>query len=157
MEEPVNITSELKEKFDSVNKSLSDACKLALKQPILGKQFVVFSDASIRTAGYALIIGDNPDKKNSQSGKHTPLWRLAPKFSSPRNPKTPYTQMNFWQSTWPFYSLHTFSGKQQSQQFFWQTKYPSHISSKQNLFRQPFGMQVNMCCNLISKYYILLV
>ena len=35
-EVPINITSELKETFDSVNKALSDACRLALKQPILG-------------------------------------------------------------------------------------------------------------------------
>ena len=31
-EVPINITSELKETFDSVNKALSDACELALKQ-----------------------------------------------------------------------------------------------------------------------------
>ena len=33
-EVPINITSELKETFDSVNKALTDACQLALKQPI---------------------------------------------------------------------------------------------------------------------------
>ena len=32
-EVPINITSELKETFNSVNKALSDACQLALKQP----------------------------------------------------------------------------------------------------------------------------
>ena len=37
----INITSELKEIFDSVNKALSDACELALKQPIPGKQLVI--------------------------------------------------------------------------------------------------------------------
>ena len=37
---PINITSELKKTFDSVNKALSDACELALKQPIPGKQLV---------------------------------------------------------------------------------------------------------------------
>ena len=35
-EVPVNITSELKETFESLNKSLSDACELALKQTIPG-------------------------------------------------------------------------------------------------------------------------
>ena len=39
-EVPINITSELKEKFASVNEALSDACELALKQPIPGKQLV---------------------------------------------------------------------------------------------------------------------
>ena len=59
----INITSELKETFDSVNKALSDACDLALKQPIPGKQLVLMTDASFRSAGYALMIEDNPNQK----------------------------------------------------------------------------------------------
>ena len=62
-EVPINITSEFKEIFDSVNKALSDACELALKQPILGKQLVLMTDASFRSAGYALMIEDNPNQK----------------------------------------------------------------------------------------------
>ena len=62
-EVPINITSELKETFHSVNKALSDACELALKQPIPGKQLVLMTDASFRSAGYALMIEDNPDQK----------------------------------------------------------------------------------------------
>ena len=62
-EVPINITSELKETFDSVNNALSDACQLALKQPIPGKQLVLMTDASFRSAGYALMIEDNPDHK----------------------------------------------------------------------------------------------
>ena len=60
---PVNITSELKETFDSVNKILSDAFELALKQPIPAKQLVLKMDASFRSAGYALMIEDNPEQK----------------------------------------------------------------------------------------------
>ena len=63
-EVPINITSELKETFDSVHKALSDACQLALKQTIPGKQLVLMTDASFRSAGYALMIEDNPDQKN---------------------------------------------------------------------------------------------
>ena len=62
-EVPINITSELKETFDSVNKALTDACQLALKQPFPGKQLVLMTDASFRSAGYALMIEDNPDQK----------------------------------------------------------------------------------------------
>ena len=62
-EVPVNITSELKETFDSVNKALSDACQLALKQPIPGKQLVLMTDVSLGSAGYALFIEVNPDQK----------------------------------------------------------------------------------------------
>ena len=60
---PINITSELKETFDSVNKALSDACEIALKQPFPGKQLVLMTDASFRSAGYALMVEDNPHQK----------------------------------------------------------------------------------------------
>ena len=62
-EVPIKITSELKETFDSVNKALSDACELALKPRILGKQFVLRTDASFRSASYALMIENIPDQK----------------------------------------------------------------------------------------------
>ena len=60
---PINNTSELKETFDSVHKALIDACQFALKQPIPGKQLVLMTDASFRSAEYALMIEDNPDQK----------------------------------------------------------------------------------------------
>ena len=60
---PINITSDLKETLDSVNTALSNACELALKQPIPGKQLVLMTDASFRSAGFALMIEDNPDQK----------------------------------------------------------------------------------------------
>ena len=62
-EVPINITSELKGTFDSVNKALSDACELALKQPIPGKQLVLMTDACFRSAGYALMIENNPNQE----------------------------------------------------------------------------------------------
>ena len=63
-EVPINLTSELKYTFDLVNKALSDASELAVKQPIPGKKNVLMTDASFRRSGYAPIIGDNPDHKN---------------------------------------------------------------------------------------------
>ena len=81
-EVPINITSELKETVDSVNKTLSDACELALKQPILGKQLVLMTDASFRSAGYALMIEDNPDQKIQSNRKtHAPVAFGSKKFS----------------------------------------------------------------------------
>ena len=62
-EVPINITSELKETFDLVNKALSDACELALKRKNPGKRLVLMTDASFRSAGYALMFEDNPDYK----------------------------------------------------------------------------------------------
>ena len=62
-EVPIIITSELKQTFDSNNKILSDVCQLALKQPIRGKQFIFMTDASFKSAGYALMIEDNTDQE----------------------------------------------------------------------------------------------
>ena len=72
--------SEMKETFDSVNKALSDACEVALTQPIPGKQFVLMTDASFRSAGYALIIEDNPQQKiQSKRKTYAPVafgWKI---------------------------------------------------------------------------------
>ena len=82
-EMPINITSDLKETFDSVNKALSDACELALKQPIPGEQLVLMTDASFRSAGYALMIEDNPDQKIQSKRKTYAPVAFASKTFSP--------------------------------------------------------------------------
>ena len=82
MEVPINITSELKETFHSVNKALSDACELALKQPIPGKQLVLMTDASFKGAGYALMIEDSPDRKiQSKRKTYAPVAFGSKNFS----------------------------------------------------------------------------
>ena len=81
-EVPINITSELEETFDSVNKALSDACELTLKQLIPGKQLVLMTDASFRSAGYALMIEDNPNQKiQSKRKTYAPVAFGSKKFS----------------------------------------------------------------------------
>ena len=100
----INIRSELKETFESVNTALSNACELALKQPIPGKQLVLMTDASFRSAGYALMIEDNPDKKIQSKRKTYAPVAFGSKFSPLHNLRCPYTQKNFWQSIWQFLS-----------------------------------------------------
>ena len=81
-EVPINITSELRETFDSVNKALNDACQLALKQPISGKQLVLMTDSSFRSAGYALLIEQNPDQKILSKRKtYAPVAFVSKVFS----------------------------------------------------------------------------
>ena len=75
-EAAINITSELKETFDSVKKAQSDACHLAFRQPVPGKQLVLMTDASFRSLGYALMIEDKPDQKIQSKRKTTS--RVAP-------------------------------------------------------------------------------
>ena len=82
-ESAINITSELKETFDSVNKALSDACELAWKQPIPGKQLVLMTDASFRSAGYALMIEDNPNQKIQSKRKTYAPVAFGSKIFSP--------------------------------------------------------------------------
>ena len=81
-EVPMNIIWEMEETFDSVNKALSDACELALKQPIPGKQLVLMTDASFRSTGYALMIEDNPDQKiQSKRKTYAPVAFGSKNFS----------------------------------------------------------------------------
>ena len=80
---PINITSELKETFDSVNSAITDACELALKQPIPGKQLVLMTDASFRSAGYALMIEGNPDQKIQSERKTYAPVAIGSKIFSP--------------------------------------------------------------------------
>ena len=82
-EMPINIMSELKETFDSVDKALSDDCELALKQPFRGKQLVLMTDASFRSAGYAFMIENNPDQKlKSKRKTYAPVAFGSKIFSS---------------------------------------------------------------------------
>ena len=114
---PINITSELKETFNSVNKALRDACQLALKQPIPGKQLVLMTDASFRSAGYALMIEDNPDQKVQSKRKTYAPVAIGSKVFSPAQLKMSIYSRNFWQYTWNFLNLHTYCGKHQSQRW----------------------------------------
>ena len=113
-EVPFNITSELKETFDSVNKALHDACQLALKQPTSRKQLVLMRDASFGSAGYVFMIEDNPDQKLRSKRKLSLLSLLDHKSFPPHNSRCQFAQNNFWKSTWHFLRLHTLCGKHQN-------------------------------------------
>ena len=114
-EVPINITSELKETFDSVNKALTDAFEQALKQPIPRKQIVLMTDASFRSAGYAPMIEDNPDQKiQSRSKTYAPVAFGSKVFFPAQLKMSNYSKQNFWQSIWHCLSWHTFCGKHQN-------------------------------------------
>ena len=150
-EVPINITSELKGSFDSVNTVLSDARELALKQPISRKQLVLMTmQASdvLNTYSSLEIIGT---KRSNQRGKRTHLSRLDQKYFPAHNSKSHFTQKNFWLSTSHSLSSHTSFGKNQSQQLSQRTKNQSPVYSAQKLFYHLFGMLATMCCSSLSK------
>ena len=57
------VSEELVDNFKAINASLAEACGLALRQPIAGKQYVLMTDASFRASGYALMIEEDDNKK----------------------------------------------------------------------------------------------
>ena len=57
------ISEELVNDFKTINTSLAEACGLALRQPVAGKQYILMTDASFRALGYALMIEENDGKK----------------------------------------------------------------------------------------------
>ena len=50
----IKVTEELLDHYKAINAALAQACGLALKQPITGRQYVLMTDASFRASGYAL-------------------------------------------------------------------------------------------------------
>ena len=112
-EVPIDITSDLKETFDSVNNALIDVCQLSLKQPIPGKQLLLMTDKSFRNAGYALLIEDNLDRKIQSKRKTFAPVAFGSKVFSPAQRKMSLYK-KIWQYTWHFSSLHTFCGKYQN-------------------------------------------
>ena len=95
-EVPINITLELKESFNSVNKALSYACQLALKQPIPGKKLVVMTDASFKSASYALMVEDNPGQKiQSKKKTYAPVAFESKIFSPAQLKMSIYSKRSF--------------------------------------------------------------
>ena len=79
----INITQDLVDTFELVNKALDDACELSLKQPLPGKQLVLMTDASFRSAGYALMIEDDPQQKIQSKRKTFAPIAFGSKIFSP--------------------------------------------------------------------------
>ena len=90
---PFKITSKLKESFDSVNKALNDACQLALKLTIPGRQLLLMTDSSFRSAGYALMTEDNPDQKiQSKRNVFAPVAFASTLFSHAQHKTSTYSK-----------------------------------------------------------------
>ena len=63
VDKQIKVTEELLDHYKAINAALAEACGLALKQPITGRQYVLMTDASFRASGYALMIEEENDKK----------------------------------------------------------------------------------------------
>ena len=59
----IKVIEELLDNYKAINAALAEACGLFLKQQITGRQYVLMTDASFRTSGYALMFEEENDKK----------------------------------------------------------------------------------------------
>ena len=62
-ETKITVSEERIDNFKETNASVAEACGLALRQPIAGKQYVLMTDASFRASGYALMLEENDERK----------------------------------------------------------------------------------------------
>ena len=70
----IKVTEELLDHYKAINTALAEACGLALRQPITGRQYVLMTDASFRASGYALMIEEDSNKKlNSKKKTFAPV------------------------------------------------------------------------------------
>ena len=151
-EVPINTTSELKQTFDSVKKTLRDAWQLALKQPIPGKQLALMTDASIKSAGYALMIEDNPDQKKQSKRKTYAPVAFGSKILSPAQLKMSIYSKEFLAIYMAFLEFaHILWEATKPTIFLTDNKRVTRFFSKQKHFHQHSGMHVIMCCNLTSN------
>ena len=69
-ESKIIISEDVVDNFKSIN-VLVEACGLALRQPLPGKQYVLMTDASFRSSGYALMMEEENDERKFSSKKKT--------------------------------------------------------------------------------------
>ena len=87
----IKITEELLDHYKAINAALAQACGLALKQPITGRQYVLVTDASFRASSFALMIEENSDKKINSKQKTSAPVAFGSKVFSPAQ----FTAKNF--------------------------------------------------------------
>ena len=111
----INITQDLIDTFDLINKALDDACELALKQPLPGKQLVLMTDASFRSAGYALMMEDDPQQKMNSKRKTFAPIAFGSKIFSPAQLKMSIYSKEFLAIYLAFVEFSHIYGKQPCQ------------------------------------------
>ena len=79
----IEVTEDLLDNYKAINAALAEACGLALKQPIRGRQYVLMTDASFRASGYVLMIEEENDKKLNSKKKTSAPVAFGSKVISP--------------------------------------------------------------------------
>ena len=92
----IRISEALVDDFKEINASLAEACGLALRQPIAGKQYVLMTDASFRASGNALMIEENVERKLLSEKKTFAPVAFGSRVFSPAQLKMSIYCKSFW-------------------------------------------------------------
>ena len=112
----VNVTEDLLDNYKAINAALAEACGLALKQPITGRQYVLMTDVSFRTSGHAVLIEEeNNGKLNSKQKTFSPF---GSKVFSPAQLKMSICCKEF---------LAIYHAFQEYSHIFWETTLPTLV------------------------------
>ena len=115
------ITEELLDNYKAIYAALAEACGLALKivkHPIAGRQYVLMTNVSFRTSGYALMEEENVEKRLIFKQKTFAPVASDQKCSHRQSLKCPSITKNFWRSTTDFYNIVILCGKRLYQRLY---------------------------------------
>ena len=87
----VKVTEEVLDIYKAIKAALAEACGLALKQRIRGRQYLLMTDASFRASGYALMTEEDNEKRLNPKKKTFALVAFGSKVFSPAQLK-----MSIW-------------------------------------------------------------
>ena len=88
------ISSDQEDSFKSLIEDLKKACNTSLRMPLPNKLFVIVTDASEHAAGYALVIEDYTDGRNTSGKKksYAPVMFGSKTFNSAQMKHSAYTK-----------------------------------------------------------------
>ena len=112
------MTDELLDNYKAIKATLAEACELALKQPITGRQYVLLTDASFRASGYAPMIEEDKDRKLNSSKITFASVAFEAKMFSPAQLKMSIFCKEF---------LAIYHAFLEYSQLLWETTLPTHL------------------------------
>ena len=146
----INVTSELKETFDSVNKALYLAREPAINQTLSGKELTLMTKWCFRSTGYSLMIENNTDHEIQLKRKTFYPVAFGSKRISPAQLKMSICSKDFSAIYIAFHDLAHFWCDKTKPKMFWQITNQWLGSFRIKRFRHRCGTHVTMCCSWTS-------
>ena len=156
-DENVFVTPDLLEQFTEINKAFDRCSELALKQPLPNKQIALINDARFTASRNAVLIEDDPLKKQTSTRKTYEPVAYGSKTFSPAQLKMPNYTEEFLAILFAFKEIgHIFWGTPKPLIILTENVWVTRFFFKQRSFPQPYGMRVTTSYNLFSPLHIFL-